>query len=96
VLLTATAAVLHPDPERALLELRAQLRAEARAAGVADLVDWRAVVVTGPEQRPDARGWAWSWYRASVEVPLAAVEPLAVVPAPAPEPAAVDPVATAA
>jgi hypothetical protein len=87
VLLTATAAVPHPDLDRALLELRAQLRAEARTAGVADLVDWRQLVVTGPEERADARGWAWSWYRASLEVAVPAVEPLAVVPAAVPSPA---------
>jgi hypothetical protein len=95
VLLTATTAVPHPDPDRALLELRAQLRAEARAAGVADLVDWRQVVVTGPEQRADARGWAWSWYRASVEVGVPAAEPLTVLPVPAPA-AVADPVPAAA
>ena len=62
--LEADTALPYPHRERATAGLRAELRHRATDAGL--LADWGTLEVSGPVERPDARGRRWYSYRATV------------------------------
>lgn len=59
----AVTALPLPRLDRATAGLRAMLRSQLASGG---LPDWSTLVVTGPDEVPDARGRSWFEYRAEM------------------------------
>jgi hypothetical protein len=65
---SATTALPHKHLDRATAGLRAQLRYQLLADGVAEPPNWRHLSVTGPLERPDSHGRTWYFYLATLTV----------------------------
>jgi hypothetical protein len=72
VILRAAAALPHDDRERAVEELRSQLRIMAAAAAV--IPDWTTLTVTGPTEMTAVDERSWFEWAAKIAVHGASLE----------------------